>query len=68
MRGAEGGGATCVLLAAGQRLAAAFAVADPVRPEAAGVVGALHARGVAVHLVTGMPANSICGLIILKLS
>ncbi|KAK9826100.1 hypothetical protein WJX81_003066 [Elliptochloris bilobata] len=53
MREAEGGAATCVLLAAGQRLAAAFAVADPVRPEAAGVVAALRARGFAVHLVTG---------------
>ena len=60
MREAEGGGATCVLLAAGQRLAAAFAVADPVRPEAAGVVAALHARGVAVHLVSGAPANCAC--------
>ena len=55
VRDAEGGGATCVLLAAGPRLMAAFAVADPVRPEAAGVVAALHARGVAVHLLTGAP-------------
>jgi len=55
VRDAEGGGATCVLLAAGPRLMAAFAVSDPVRPEAAGVVAALHARGVAVHLLTGAP-------------
>ena len=55
MREAEGGGATCVLLAVGLSLAAGFAVADPVRPEAAGVVAALRARGIAVHLVTGAP-------------
>ena len=34
-------------------LAAAFAVSDPIRPEAPAVVRALHARGVAVWLLSG---------------
>ncbi|WAO87371.1 Hypothetical protein NCS54_00467700 [Fusarium falciforme] len=34
-------------------LAAAFAVSDPIRPEAPAIVHALHARGVAVWLLSG---------------
>ncbi|KAH8647633.1 E1-E2 ATPase-domain-containing protein [Ilyonectria robusta] len=34
-------------------LAAAFAISDPIRPEAPAVVRALHARGVAVWLLSG---------------
>ncbi len=34
-------------------LAAAFAVSDPIRPEAPAIVRALHARGVAVWLLSG---------------
>lgn len=49
----EEGGHTIVLLALGQVPVAALAVCDPLKPEAAAVVAALAARGLAVHLLTG---------------
>jgi Cu+-exporting ATPase len=49
---------TCVCLAARGRLLAVFAVSDPVRPEAAAAVAALHARGVECHLLTGDNART----------
>ena len=48
MREQETGGATVVLLAVGPAVAAAFAIKDPLKPEAAGVIAALHAMGVKV--------------------
>lgn len=44
---------TCVMVAVGGAVAAALAIADPLKPEARGVVAALAQRGLAVHLVTG---------------
>ena len=44
---------TCVMVAVSGRIAAALAIADPLKPEARGVVAALARRGLAVHLVTG---------------
>ena len=45
MRRREREGATCVLMAAGGRLLAAFAVCDPLKPEAPAVVTALRWAG-----------------------
>jgi len=53
VRGGEGRGHTCIFVAAAGRLVAAVAVADPVKPEAAGVVAALHGAGVTCHMLTG---------------
>ena len=44
---------TCVMVAVSGSVAAALAIADPLKPEARGVVAALTRRGLAVHLVTG---------------
>ena len=41
------------MVAVGGAVAAALAIADPLKPEARGVVAALAQRGLAVHLVTG---------------
>ena len=37
----------------GDSLAGALAIKDPLKPEARGVVAALHQAGMACHLVTG---------------
>jgi Cu+-exporting ATPase len=44
---------TPVLVAAGETLLAILAIADPLRPEAAGAVSALKAAGITVAMVTG---------------
>ena len=44
---------TCVLLAANGVLAGAFAISDPVKPEASVVVRELHRMGILCHMVTG---------------
>lgn len=49
----EGRGCTCVMVAVQDRVAGAFAVADPPKPEARGVIQALEAMGVTCHLLTG---------------
>lgn len=49
MREHEMNAATVVLLAAGNTLLAAFAIQDPIKPEAAAVIRALRARGIKVH-------------------
>lgn len=46
-------GATPVLLAADQRLIGVFALRDPLRPEAAGVVQRLRASGLRVGMLSG---------------
>jgi hypothetical protein len=50
MRQREMGGATVVLVAVSNTVAAALAIKDPVKPEAAGVVAALHTMGIQVRL------------------
>eukprot|EP01018_Ginkgo_biloba_P032559 Gb_22148 [translate_table: standard] len=44
---------TCVLVAIDKQIAGAFAVADPVKPEAETVVSILHSMGIASIMVTG---------------
>lgn len=44
---------TCVLVAMKGEVMGSFAITDPIRPEAAGVVAALSRMGVQSHLVTG---------------
>lgn len=46
-------GMSCVLLALDGCLVAAFAITDPVKPEARGVIAALQARGIKCHMLTG---------------
>jgi Cu+-exporting ATPase len=46
-------GMTCVILALEGHPVAVFAIADQVKAEAAGVVKALRARGLQVHMITG---------------
>ncbi len=46
-------GHTCVLAALNGRLAGVVAIADPLKPEAAGVVSALRARGIQCIMITG---------------
>jgi Cu+-exporting ATPase len=46
-------GMTCVILALEGHPVAVFAIADQVKPEAEGVVKALRARGLQVHMITG---------------
>lgn len=53
MREQEGQGATCILLAVGMSVVGAFAVKDPLKPEAVGVVSALRNMGLQCHMVTG---------------
>ena len=52
-RAARDRGATTVFCAVGGLVAGCLAIADPIRPEAAGVVAALRASGLTVWLVTG---------------
>lgn len=49
----EAKGMTCVVIGIEGRAVAAFAIADQVKPEAAGVIGALQARGMQCHMITG---------------
>ncbi|EIE22528.1 copper-translocating P-t [Coccomyxa subellipsoidea C-169] len=49
----EGQGATCVLVAVAQSVVGAFAIKDPLKPEAIGVVSALRNMGMQCHMVTG---------------
>jgi Cu2+-exporting ATPase len=51
--GREAGGESVVFLALGGRLAGAFSVSDPVRPEASEAVKALKEMGMSVSLLTG---------------
>ncbi|KAK4788888.1 hypothetical protein SAY86_020207 [Trapa natans] len=44
---------TCVLVAIGGKIAGAFAVTDPVKPEAQRVVSFLHSMGISSIMVTG---------------
>ncbi|CAK0783009.1 hypothetical protein CVIRNUC_006204 [Coccomyxa viridis] len=53
MREQEGQGATCILLAAALSIVGAFAVKDPLKPEAIGVVSALRSMGLQCYMVTG---------------
>lgn len=53
MREMEGNCCTCVMVAVNGWLAAVLAITDPLKPEARGVVAALHQMGMQVHLVTG---------------
>lgn len=48
MREQEGRGCTAVAMAVDGRLVVGFAVSDPLKPEAAGVVAALHHMGLQV--------------------
>lgn len=53
MRDQEGRGSTCVLVAVHQTLVGVIAVMDPIKPEARGVVAALHQMGMHCVLLTG---------------
>lgn len=53
MREQEGQGATCILLAAALSVVGAFAIKDPLKPEAVGVVSALRSMGLQCYMVTG---------------
>lgn len=44
---------TCVLVAIGNKITGAFAVTDPVKPEAGRVVSYLHSMGISSIMVTG---------------
>ena len=44
---------TCVMVGLGDGVAGVLAIKDPLKPEARGVVAALHQAGMACHLVTG---------------
>ena len=44
---------TCVMVGVGDSLAGVLSIKDPLKPEARGVVAALHQAGMACHLVTG---------------
>ena len=44
---------TCVLVVMNGEVAGSFAITDPIRPEAAGVIAELTRMGVQSHLVTG---------------
>lgn len=46
-------GRTCIMVSLDGSLAATLALVDPLKPEARGVVAALHRAGLQVHLVTG---------------
>ena len=51
MREQEGQGATCILLAAALSIVGAFAVKDPLKPEAIGVVSALRRWGISFLVI-----------------
>ncbi len=44
---------TCIMLAVNDVVVAVVAVTDPLKPEARGVIAALHQMGMSCHLVTG---------------
>lgn len=44
---------TCVMVAVSGHIAGVLAISDPLKPEARGVVAALHRSGMACHLATG---------------
>ena len=44
---------TCVMVGVGDSVAGVLSIKDPLKPEARGVVAALHQAGMACHLVTG---------------
>ena len=44
---------TCIMLAVNDVVVAVLAVTDPLKPEARGVIAALHQMGMSCHLVTG---------------
>lgn len=49
----ESRGCTCIYLAVNEILVAIFSVMDPIKPEARGVVAALHQMGLTCVLLTG---------------
>ena len=49
----EAQGMTCVVVGINGHPAAAFAIADQVKPEAAGVIHTLQSRGLQCHMLTG---------------
>ncbi|KAK9810274.1 hypothetical protein WJX72_007760 [[Myrmecia] bisecta] len=53
MREMEGQCCTCVMVAVHDSLVAVLCITDPLKPEARGVVSALHQMGMSCHLVTG---------------
>lgn len=53
MREWEVQGMTCVAMAIDGVPVAAFAISDPVKPEAAGVIAALQKHGLQCHMLTG---------------
>lgn len=53
MREQEGSSSTCVMVAVQQTLVGIIAVMDPIKPEARGVVAALHQMGMKCVLLTG---------------
>ena len=44
---------TCVMVAVTGQIAGVLAISDPLKPEARGVIAALHRAGMACHLATG---------------
>eukprot|EP00891_Asterochloris_glomerata_P002470 jgi/Astpho2/2470/e_gw1.00048.183.1_t len=53
MREMENQCCTCIMLAVNDVVVAVVAVTDPLKPEARGVIAALHQMGMSCHLVTG---------------
>lgn len=53
MREMENECCTCVMVGVGDSVAGVLSIKDPLKPEARGVVAALHQAGMACHLVTG---------------
>lgn len=49
----ESQGRTAVLMAMDDRVVAVFSIADPIKPEAPGVIAALQSRGLQCHMLTG---------------
>lgn len=50
---AQGDCCTCIMVAVGGQIVGVLAISDPLKPEARGVVAALHLMGLNCHLVTG---------------
>ncbi|KAK9841413.1 hypothetical protein WJX74_005280 [Apatococcus lobatus] len=53
MREKEAECCTCVMVAVSGHIAGVLAISDPLKPEARGVIAALHRSGMACHLATG---------------
>ncbi|KAL0031786.1 hypothetical protein WJX79_007431 [Trebouxia sp. C0005] len=53
MREMENECCTCMMVGVGDSVAGVLSIKDPLKPEARGVVAALHQAGMACHLVTG---------------